>query len=169
MRYFYIEMKSNESSLTAPICCEWTSVFMCTCNILVQVLHKKSGLIWKETILIEFLPVKAYRLILTFLLLNPDIPCLCKQCRSRSVDGFFRSQLIWICTVCQVECECIINLYQVIWLAENQKWAWHLNLFSMTMVNSLLACVIAFCSGLTLVNIQRSCALHLEEENIGSS
>ena len=36
---------------------------------------------------------------LTFVLLNPDIPCLCKQCRSRSV-GFWRSQLIWICTVC---------------------------------------------------------------------
>ena len=32
-------------------------------------------------------------------LLNPDISCLCKQCRSRSV-GFWRSQLIWICTVC---------------------------------------------------------------------
>ena len=37
--------------------------------------------------------------ILTFVLLNLDIPCLCKQCRSRSI-GFFRSQLIWICTVC---------------------------------------------------------------------
>ena len=37
--------------------------------------------------------------ILTLVLLNPDIPCLCKQCRSRSV-GFFRSQLIWICSVC---------------------------------------------------------------------
>ena len=36
---------------------------------------------------------------LTLVLLNPDIPCLCKQCRSRSV-GFWRSQLIWICTVC---------------------------------------------------------------------
>ena len=36
---------------------------------------------------------------LTLVLLNHDIPCLCKQCRSRSV-GFFRSQLIWICTVC---------------------------------------------------------------------
>ena len=36
--------------------------------------------------------------------LNPflaehDMPCLSKQCRSRSV-GFWRSQLIWICTVC---------------------------------------------------------------------
>ena len=28
-----------------------------------------------------------------------DRPCLSKQCRSRSV-GFWRSQLIWICTVC---------------------------------------------------------------------
>ena len=36
---------------------------------------------------------------LTLVLLNPDMPCLCKQCRSRSV-GFFRSQLIWSCTVC---------------------------------------------------------------------
>ena len=26
-------------------------------------------------------------------------PCLCRQCRSRSV-GFWRSHLIWICTVC---------------------------------------------------------------------
>ena len=31
-------------------------------------------------------------------LLILDIPCLCKQCRSRSV-GFLRSQLFWICTV----------------------------------------------------------------------
>ena len=38
-------------------------------------------------------------IFLTLVLLNPDIPCLCKQCRSRSV-GFWRSQLIWICTVC---------------------------------------------------------------------
>ena len=35
---------------------------------------------------------------LTQVLLNPDMSCLCKLCRSRSV-GFFRSQLIWICTV----------------------------------------------------------------------
>ena len=36
---------------------------------------------------------------LTLVRLNPDMSCLCKQCRFRSV-GFFRSQLIWICTVC---------------------------------------------------------------------
>ena len=38
-------------------------------------------------------------LSLTFVLPVPDMPCLCKQCRSRSV-GFFRSQLVWICTGC---------------------------------------------------------------------
>ena len=32
-------------------------------------------------------------------LADHDMPCLSKQCRSRSL-GFFRSQLIWICTVC---------------------------------------------------------------------
>ena len=37
--------------------------------------------------------------LLTLVLLNPDMPWLCKQCRSRSV-GFWRSQLIWIYTVC---------------------------------------------------------------------
>ena len=37
--------------------------------------------------------------LLTLVLLNPKIPCLCKQCRSRSV-GFWRSQLIWSCIVC---------------------------------------------------------------------
>ena len=40
---------------------------------------------------------------LTLVLLNPDMSCLCRQCRSRSV-GFFRSQLIWICTVCHKVC-----------------------------------------------------------------
>ena len=48
--------------------------------------------------------------ILTLALLNPDIPCLCKQCRSRSV-GFWRSQLIWIYTVCHSECEVISTIW----------------------------------------------------------
>ena len=38
-------------------------------------------------------------LSLALVLLNLDMLCLCKQCRSRSVD-FWRGQLIWICTVC---------------------------------------------------------------------
>ena len=41
---------------------------------------------------------------LTLVLLNPDMLCICYQCRSRSV-GFWRSQLIWICTVCHLESE----------------------------------------------------------------
>ena len=47
--------------------------------------------------------------MLTLVLLSPDIPCLCKQCRSRSV-GFWRSQLIWICTVCHQVCEFIATI-----------------------------------------------------------
>ena len=46
---------------------------------------------------------------LTLVLLKLDIPCLCKQCRSRSV-GFWRSQLIWICTVCHSVCEFIATI-----------------------------------------------------------
>ena len=50
-------------------------------------------------------------------MLNLDIPRLCKQCRSRSV-GFWRSQLIWICTVCHLLCEFIrtIQIKQSDWL-----------------------------------------------------
>ena len=55
-----------------------------------------------------------YSYILTLILLNPNIPCLCKQCRSRSV-GFWRSQLIrsqliWICTVCHLVYEFISTI-----------------------------------------------------------
>ena len=39
------------------------------------------------------------RIKMVNVLLNLDMPYLCKQCRSRSV-GFYRSQLIWICSVC---------------------------------------------------------------------
>ena len=46
--------------------------------------------------------------LLTVVLLTPDKPCLCKQCRSRSV-GF--SQLIWICTVCHSVCEFVSTLW----------------------------------------------------------
>ena len=51
--------------------------------------------------------------VLTLVLPNPDIPCLCKQCRSRSSD-FWRSQLIWICIVCHSLCEFI----STIWIKE---------------------------------------------------
>ena len=51
---------------------------------------------------------------LTLVLLNPDIPCLCKQFRSRSV-GFWRIQMIWICTICHSLCEFI----STIWIKES--------------------------------------------------
>ena len=49
-------------------------------------------------------------IFLTLVLLNPDISCLCKQWRSRSV-GFWRSQMIWICTVCHSVCEFISTIW----------------------------------------------------------
>ena len=60
----------------------------------------------KDTFDFSNYPLEYVILVLTLVLLNPDIPCLCKQCRSRSV-GFWRSQLIWICTVCHSVCESI--------------------------------------------------------------
>ena len=48
--------------------------------------------------------------VLSLVLLNPDISCICKQCSSRSV-GFWRSQLIWICTVCHSVCEFIASIW----------------------------------------------------------
>ena len=48
--------------------------------------------------------------LLILVLLNLDMPCLCKQCGSRSV-GFWRSQLIWICTVCHSVCEFISTIW----------------------------------------------------------
>ena len=75
---------------------------------------------------------------LTLVLLSPDIPCLCKQCRSRSV-GFWRSHLIWTCTVCHSVFEFISTTWiKVIWVAENWKRTWQLHLFSRTRVNSTL-------------------------------
>ena len=61
-----------------------------------------------------------FQKVLTLVLLNPDIPCLCKQCRSRSV-GFWRSQLIWMCTVWLSMRIHSNNPDQVIWFAEKLK------------------------------------------------
>ena len=41
---------------------------------------------------------------------EPGYTLFCKQCRSRSV-GFFRSQLIWICTVCHQVCKFIKTVW----------------------------------------------------------
>ena len=56
-----------------------------------------------KEIIVAVQPIRFFRFSINPVLLNPDIPCLCKQCRSRSV-GFWRSQLIWIFTVCHLVC-----------------------------------------------------------------
>ena len=56
-----------------------------------------------------------YHFLITLVLLNPDISCLCKQWRFGSV-GFWRSQLISIYTVCHSECEFGFWRSQVIWI-----------------------------------------------------
>ena len=76
----------------------------------------KYGETFKGLFAVEKIKMSA-NIILTLVLLSPDIPCLCKQCRSRSV-GFWRSQLIWICTVCHQLFEFIatIRIKQPDWL-----------------------------------------------------
>ena len=74
--------------------------------------YMRNKLIWKHLSSVAMTPFvvdaaqtsvfcfnKGADIALTLVLLNPDIHCLCKQCRSRSV-GFWRSQLIWIYIVC---------------------------------------------------------------------
>ena len=68
---------------------------------------------------------------LTLVLLNPYISCLYKQCRSKSEANWSRYALsfsMWIY---------MNNLDQVIWVAENLKRVWYLNLFSRTRVINL--------------------------------
>ena len=74
-------------------------------QLMTEVLH------FTEPIIITF-PSSPYDL--TLVLLNPDILCICKQCRSRSV-GFLRSQLIWICTVCHL----VYEFMSTIWIKES--------------------------------------------------
>ena len=54
----------------------------------------------------------------TLVLLSVDLPCLCKQCRSRLV-GFWRSLLIWFCILSFSMWICINNLDQATRLANN--------------------------------------------------
>ena len=63
------------------ISCEWSAM---------QMIHMKCQVCLSSRLMTS--KINPY-------LAEHDMPCLNKQCRSRSV-GFFRSQLIWICTVC---------------------------------------------------------------------
>ena len=65
-----------------------------------------------EPLAARYVSTRMIFVLLTLVLLNPDIACLFKQCRSRSVG---LSQLIWICTVCHLVCEFI----STIWINES--------------------------------------------------
>ena len=49
---------------------------------------------------------------LTLVVLNPDMPRICKQCRSTSVG--LRSQLIGICSVCHLGCEFVSTTWNML-------------------------------------------------------
>ena len=59
---------------------------------------KGATLFFQPSVCLSFICHTISNINLTLVLLNLDISCLYKQCRSRSV-GFWRSQLIWISTV----------------------------------------------------------------------
>ena len=65
----------------------------------------------RETLFVTFYLRSCPSNLVTLVLLNQNIPCLCKQCRSRSV-GFWRSQMIWICTVCHSACD----IMSIVWI-----------------------------------------------------
>ena len=75
------------------LCCKWEN------KILYQTVQMDRLILAFTACLCHQYQFVILYIILTLVLLNLDIPCLCKQCRARSV-GFFRSQLIWLCTVC---------------------------------------------------------------------
>ena len=90
-------------------------------NILMSYINK---LAYSELQFITFKPSLA----------KHDMPCLSKQCRSRLLKK--PTDLDLHCLSLNM-CISIKNPDQVIWLAGNYKWAWYLNLFSMTGVNLL--------------------------------
>ena len=75
--------------------------------LLRRSLHEMSQLIfWENKTILKCCLLK---FLSSMVSINPslgehDMPCLSKQCRSRSV-GFWRSRLIWIYTVCHIICE----------------------------------------------------------------
>ena len=93
-----------QSALHEWICCGYSIKLPWCFEVILMSTHNITALIKK---LKKILHTCAS---LTLVLLDPDIPCLCKQCRSRSV-GCWRSQLIWTCTVCHSECEFISKIW----------------------------------------------------------
>ena len=96
---------------------------------------------------------------LTLVLLNSDIPYLCKQCRFSSA-GFSRSQLIWICTVYHQVCEfdLTILIKQSDWLKCRSGCGfliystWQGIIQSLQLCHCVLFCDIVYCHGLFLIS-----------------
>ena len=97
-------------SLKTPSCLTWSTYIVKLSNGLDKTCIFNKNY-WYSIFVILMCTYNIHKLTnkLTLVLLNPDIPCLCKQCRPRSV-GFWRSQLILICTVCHVVCEFITTI-----------------------------------------------------------
>ena len=69
-------------------------------------------------------------LFITLVLLNPDMHCLCNQCRSRSVGFWRRSQPIWIYTVSYSVCKFLSTIWikESDWLTTVKQGRQHLSL-----------------------------------------
>ena len=80
--------------------------------------------------------------LLTLVLLNPDMPCLCKQCRSRSV-GFW-SHLIWICTVCHLVFE-FVSITQIKTLTDWLKIKSRCDILTLLLLNTDMPCLSKQC------------------------
>ena len=88
----------------------WTSPFVyCIYPKYWGTYYHVCSKIWMSILLTAMLAASSWRGFLTLVLQNQDRSCLCKQCRSRSV-GFWRSQLIWICTVCHSVYEFMLTI-----------------------------------------------------------
>ena len=92
--------------------------FISKCHLLTFIPSMSSACLPIAFVRFHF-AVIGYLPTLTVVLLNPDMPCICKQCRSRSV-GFWRSQLYLDLHCLSLSMYiCIKLLDPVIWLAEN--------------------------------------------------
>ena len=102
--------------LTADISllCRWNSggswspnaTIRFLCSLELTILSSKLIGLFLFASFLNYKILLVFILHLTLVLLNLDIPSLCKQCRSRSV-GCYRSQMICICTVCHSVSELI--------------------------------------------------------------
>ena len=76
----------EKCSYSLEKCCIFTGCMLCMCPTIYKNFFQSAEVI--KYVRLKFLSFSYHQLLhLTLVLLNPDILCLCKQCRSRSV-GF---------------------------------------------------------------------------------